>query len=315
MSDFKNNFSWSKSRDGCFKECEKKYYYNHYGFWNGWMNWSHEKTKRIYYLKKLAIKEIWIGQVVHEIIEWVLKKYRFGEHIGLSHAMAVLRKRLDTEYIVSKIKEYSGFSSKTTRLFEHEYEIEIDSYDKQKMFEYAGQCLLNFYNSDAFMEIRRTPVEDWILLEDFLKFDFEGSTVFLSVDFAMRKGDKIIMYDWKTGKERIADFDMQLMLYSLYVQEKFNTEPENIVAKVFNLSIDKVDDFLVDKSKLENAKNYMRESIQRMKGKLLNIEQNIARESDFEKVHPDDEITKYPCSRCNYKKICKGEWKEIAEND
>jgi hypothetical protein len=315
MENFKNEFSWSKSRDNCFRECERKYYYNHYGFWNGWMNWAHEKTKRIYYLKKISIKEVWIGQILHEIIEWILKKFRLGEHIGLSHAIAVLKKRLDSEYIISKIKEYSGFSSKTTKLFEHEYKIKIDSYEKQKLFEYAGQCLVNFYNSDTFMEIRKTPIEDWILLEDFLKFSFNNNKIFLSIDFAMKKNDKIILYDWKTGKERGADFDMQLMLYSMYIQEKFNIKPENIIAKIFNLSIDRVDDFFVNKIKIEKMKGYMEESIQRMKGKLLNIEQNIARESDFKKIYPDNEISKYPCSRCNYLKICKGKWKDIQDKE
>ena len=58
MTDFKNEFSWSKSRDNIFNECKKEYFFNHYGFWNGWDNHEEERIKKIYYLKQLKTKEI-----------------------------------------------------------------------------------------------------------------------------------------------------------------------------------------------------------------------------------------------------------------
>ena len=247
---------------------------------------------------------MWVGQVVHEIIEYVLKKFRDGEILSLDDSMSILRKKLDSGYTQSKLKEYSGFSSKLNKLFEHEYGIEITKNEKQRLFEFAGQCLMNFYNSDIFAEIKNTPKDDWLLLEDFLRFDFEGETVFLSIDFALKKEGKIILYDWKTGKERTSDFDLQMMLYSLYVKKRWGIGNENIVARVFNVSIDKVDNFVVNCDKLESAKNYMRRSIQKMKSKLVFPDYNQAREEDFKKVHLDSGY-KYPCNRCNFRKICK----------
>lgn len=302
MAEFKNEFSWSKSRDQVFRECKRKYFFNHYGFWGGWDKSKSERIKKIYYLKQLATKEIWIGQVIHNIIEYVLKKYKEGEKISLSHAIAILEKRLSSQYIASRIKDYGPFPSKILKLFEHEYKINISEAEKEKLFDYARNCVINFYNSDIFMDIRKSNINDWILLEDFLKFDFEGNTIFLSIDFAMKKGENIILYDWKTGRERTADFDMQIMLYSLYVSQRFNIAPDKIIARVFNLSIDKVDDFKVDYEKLENAKKYMRDSISEMKKRLDSIPENLASEGKFEKEES------YHCSRCNYEKVCKGEW-------
>ena len=36
MGDLANEFSWSRSRDGAFQECRRRYYYHYYGAWGGW---------------------------------------------------------------------------------------------------------------------------------------------------------------------------------------------------------------------------------------------------------------------------------------
>ena len=58
MADFKNKFSWSKSRDSIFRDCKRKYFFNYYGSWGGWEISSPERIKKIYYLKKINTKEI-----------------------------------------------------------------------------------------------------------------------------------------------------------------------------------------------------------------------------------------------------------------
>lgn len=295
---FKNEFSWSKSRDSLFKECPKKYYFNHYGFWNGWIASEDERVKRIYYLKKLNGKEVWVGSQVHGIIEFVLKRFRAGEEISLSHALSILRKRMESDFVMSKLGGYTGFNSKAHRFFEDEYGIEISEEVKQGLFNKANQCLRNFFNSDVFMEIRRTPIEDWITLEDFLSFDFSGNKIYLSIDFAMRKGGKVVLYDWKTGGERRSDYELQLSLYALYVAEKFGIMPEKIDAKMFYLAIDKIDSFDIDSGKLKETKDYIGASILEMKKLLSDISENQASEGEFRKSEG------YWCSRCSFRKVC-----------
>lgn len=304
---FINKFSWSKSRDESLKTCERKYYFNYYGYWNGWDRFADERTKKIYYLKKINSKEIWIGQVVHEIIEEILKNLKAKKETTLEESMLELKKKLDSGFTQSQLKKYTGFSSKLNKLFEHEYEIKITKEEKEKIFQKAGQCIINFYNSEILKEIKKAKKEDLLLVEDLLKFNFEGESIFLSIDFAMKKGNKIILYDWKTGKEKFQKFDLQMMLYSLYAKEKWGLENEQIIAKVFNVSIYQISEFKVNKEKLEKAKQYMKESIKHMKSKLLYPQYNKAREEDFKKIHEESE-NKYPCNKCNFKKICKGKW-------
>ena len=321
---FKNEFSWSKSRDGTFRECKRKYFFNHYGFWDGWIASEDDRVKRIYYLKKLATKELWMGSVVHEVIEIILRKFRVGEEISLGHALAILRKRMESDFAISKLKEYSGFMSKAHRFFEDEYGIEISEGERKGLAEKAEKCLRNFYNSDIFMEIRRTPVEDWVTLEDFLSFDFEGTKVYLSIDFAMKVGftpkgappaqvasagadkvGKVVLYDWKTGGERKADYKLQLSLYALYVSEKLGIPADKIKAKMFYLALGelgKVDSFEVDSEGLEDVREYLRASVLGMKKLLVDVTENEAVEEDFEKSEG------FWCSRCNFRKVCLEGW-------
>jgi hypothetical protein len=37
MAEFKNEFSWSKTRDEVFKTCPHQYWFAYYGYWNGWL--------------------------------------------------------------------------------------------------------------------------------------------------------------------------------------------------------------------------------------------------------------------------------------
>lgn len=300
--DFKNTFSWSKSRDSLFKECPRKYYYNYYGYWDGWSRDSSEKKKRLNYLKRLRTKEIWMGEKVHEVIEHVLRMFRDGEKIGLGHAIAIFRRKMYSELAQSLAKGYTGFHSKIMKLFEHEYDIGLSDPDFNDIVGRGERCIENFYNSDTFIAIRRTPLKDWMFLEDFLNFDFEEVCVYLSIDFALRKDGKIILYDWKTGRERLLEFDMQMTLYSLFVTEKFDINPEDIVAKVYNLNIDKEDEFVIDEEKMIDIKRYMRKSIMEMREVLVDVGENIAKEEDFLCEEG------FGCSRCNFRKVCFGEW-------
>jgi len=36
MSEIRNEFSWSKSRDEIFQTCPRQYYFNYYGYWGSW---------------------------------------------------------------------------------------------------------------------------------------------------------------------------------------------------------------------------------------------------------------------------------------
>jgi len=298
MDDFKNEFSWSKSRDYLFNECKRKYYLNHYGSWNGWDWNASEELKEIYMLKNLISKEIWIGQVVHGIIKTVLFRLKSGEEILLSYALSLLRKKLDKDYNNSISKLYKEMPKKIVGLFEHEYETLIPKDKWNKLFKMAEECLINFYNSDIYRKIKNTPVVNWVFLEDLLNFNFEGTKIYLSMDFAIKEGNKIIIYDWKTGRERDINNEIQLVCYALFVLNKWDISTENIIAKIYNLRINKIDEIIINSDQIEKIQEYMRKSISGMQELLKDKENNIAEEENFP-------INRGPlCSYCKFKKIC-----------
>src|SRR5213595_837965 len=78
MAELANEFSWSRSRDGAFQECKRKYYYHYYGAWGGWDAAASEEVRRLYILKQLASRQQWAGRVVHDAIEMALHAFAQG---------------------------------------------------------------------------------------------------------------------------------------------------------------------------------------------------------------------------------------------
>jgi len=136
------------------------------------------------------------------------------------------------------------------------------------------------------------------VLEDFLSFNFEGNTIYLSIDFAMLKDGKIMIYDWKTGAEYSDDASLQLTGYALYCQERYEAPIERIQAHIINLTSNTETVLEVDANKIDDIKNYMRKSISEMKDLLDNEKENKASEENFEKNKSGY------CNRCNYRSVC-----------
>ncbi len=278
-----DDFSWSKSRDEIFNYCLRKYYYQYYGS-KGEV--SDLKILQLKVLKGLRAKELWVGNLVHEMVQYLLVNYKVGRRLHLTELLKLLRVRFDFYYNFSIKKNYRELFGQGG-FFEHEYCLE---FDKEELFKYAEKCLINFFNSDAFKFIKES--KDWLFIEDLLTFDFEGEMVWLKIDFAVREGDKIILFDWKTGKERDVEMDVQLGCYALYVMQKFKVS--NVIFRKYNLNLDKEDVYNVDAELISRIKAYMRESIGSMKEMHECSENSFVRTEDLKK-----------CGYCNYKKVCR----------
>ena len=300
MTEFKNEFSWSKSRDELFNECKKRYYFEKYGCWGGWKSNASKKIKELYLLKNLSNRYIWIGQVVHDVIHYLLIQLKAGNDVSLSYLLLRLKNRLKEDYNCSKSGLYKKYPKKCG-LREHEYNLLILKDEWDKLFDYAEKCITNFYNSDVLRDIKKRKISDWLFLEDFLSFNFEDTKVYLRIDFAIRNEDnKIILYDWKTGKERDVEMDVQLTCYALYVMQKWDLNPEDIIVNRYNVALDKPDEFKITKEMIDKIKDHMRKSINSMSNHLIDKLNNTPKEeSEFPKTE-----NKYLCANCNFKKIC-----------
>ncbi len=65
-------------------------------------------------------------------------------------------------------------------------------------------------------DIRNTPRERWILIEDIRAFEFEGTPIYAAPDFGYwTREDRLALVDWKTGSPDPDGTAIQLAGYAL----------------------------------------------------------------------------------------------------
>ncbi|HEX7786523.1 MAG TPA: PD-(D/E)XK nuclease family protein [Methylomirabilota bacterium] len=301
MADLANEFSWSRTRDNAFQECRRRYYYQYYGAWGGWAADSDPLVRRLYILKQLATRQMWAGRLVHEAIERALLALRDGH--GLSEASLIEHtvRQMREEWKGSRDGVYRE-SPKRPSLFEHEYAVAIRDTEWQALRDHVVRCLRNFHRLAVLGEIKRTPTERWIFIEDIGSFPFEGTRVFTAPDFGYwSHADRLQLLDWKTGGGG-DDASLQLGGYALYALEVLGVDPARVDLHEVNLREAKVTTHPWDAASLDRVREHIRLSVRSMKAYLKDPDRNLAEESGFEKTE-DLRI----CRWCNFRAVCRPE--------
>ena len=125
MNEFRNEFSWSKSRDEIFRTCPRQYYFNYYAFWGGWQQNADERTKQIYILKNLKNRYLWKGDHIHRCIKHTLKNLQRGIAVlDVDEIISITIDKMRDDFRSSKNKRYLTHL-KSCALFEHEYDVDL----------------------------------------------------------------------------------------------------------------------------------------------------------------------------------------------
>ena len=99
MTELKNEFSWSKSRDEVFRTRPRQYWFAYYGYWNGWLENAPERTRQIYILKNIKNRHIWAGERVHECIQRSLINFtKVAEENNAENVLVIHDKKLADLY-------------------------------------------------------------------------------------------------------------------------------------------------------------------------------------------------------------------------
>ncbi len=298
MAAFENKFSWSKSRDEKFRECQRQYYYHHYGSWGGWDASAPAKTRELYILKNLKSRHMWVGEIVHHTIETALKNYVSMRQMNLEKYLADMTARMRSEFRGSRDKVYRK-AKKTVGLFEHEYDTKTPDSKWVEIHETAKRCLTNFVNVIFPRLAKPVPVENWKLIETMQEFDFEGTLIYVKIDFAFMDEEGLKIVDWKTGKSEDVDNEIQLDCYGLFSRDYFKIPATSIKTVEANVNIAKENVRQMIEAKMDFAKHYLRNSIAGMKRALKDEAKNIAEEDHF--PFTENQMT---CRYCNFKKVC-----------
>lgn len=295
----KNEFSWSISRYNAFEECKRKYYLGYYGYWGGWQRGADKFTRETYVLRNLKNKYLWVGSVVHDTIQNILENLREGTYLPIETVLKNVRKRIKEDWIDSKQGKYWVNPKKYCGLVEDEYYEGLSEKDIDDILQEIEKYIGNFYKSKYFEIAKDLDDDQWLPVEEYANFMFEGTKVYVKIDFAYKPAPQsIIIVDWKTGQEEIID-DLQLTCYSMYSAEKWNVSPDKINAVYFFLSDMDEKIIKIDDEKIKRGRSIIRENIENMKNMLDDEENNIANIEKFPRT-TDKKI----CGYCNYKRVC-----------
>jgi len=301
MSIFKNEFSWSISRDRVFQTCPRQYYFNYYGYWGGWEINAPQRVKQIYVLKQLKNRHMWTGEKVHDCIKHSLTNLRRGISVlDVDQIIDITLNQMREEFRSSREKRYR-IKPKTCALFEHEYEMPISDDDWKKTADNMELCLRNFYASETFNMLKELPRRMWLEVEDFSSFNLNNTKIWAVLDCSFRTEDGgVTIIDWKTGRKMSEDVSMQLSCYAMYAMEKWGIDPENVKLIEYNLLANQGADFNISGSEIQNAKAYIKGSIADMQSLLVDVGENVPKDEEaFQKVE-DDRVK----AECKFRKVC-----------
>jgi hypothetical protein len=308
VADLVNEFSWSRTRDGVFQECRRRYYLHYYGSWGGWDAESDPRTRRLYVLKQLGTRQMWAGRLVHEAIERALLTLRDGFALSEASLIDHTVRQMRQEWKGSRAGIYHQIP-KRAGLFEHEYAVPIKDTEWQALRDHVIRCLRNFHRLPLLAGIKATPTDRWVLIEDIRSFTFEDTTIYAAPDFGFWQGEppaRLQLVDWKTGGNG-SDASLQLAGYALYARETLGVDPSRTDLIEVNLREGKVTSHPCDGAAIERVREHIRLSVRSMKAYLRDAARNLGVEDDFERTE-DRRI----CRWCNFRAVCRPELPSFA---
>lgn len=301
MSARTNEFSWSHSRHEIFQTCLKRYYFGYYAAWGGWDAAAPARARELYRLKRLSTRAQWAGHHAHQAIEYLLKEARRDPDGALAAAAAPRQlERMRREFRDSRAGANRLDPVHVPGLFEHEYQIDVPDEEWKATVERVSAALRNFLASDLWRELRALPDEAFLGVERRAHFLLDGLKVFAVPDLAVRRGGRVVLYDWKTGAADLEEHRTQLGIYALLAADRWTAAPEEIEAVVYHPVLDRRETFAYSAADLETLRDFIRDSADEMLFPLENPETNAAGNGEAF----DCTASEAPCKTCPFLRAC-----------
>jgi len=297
-------YAWSDSRMKTLRECARKYWFNYYASWEGWLKNAPPRKKQAYLLKHLSTRHMWPGSIVHNVIENVIKTYKSTDKwIPLVEARELGLKQLKLGWKSSTRKEWKN-NPKSVNLYEHYYSGGLSKEETDRCKDIVLDCITGFYNCRMAKIIRSLKKDDWVALEDFQSFNMDdGSEVSVKIDCGFKYNGKIYLLDWKTGKINDSVLD-QLTTYSMYALKKGFTKKlsDIVIVPVYLIMVAEIGDSAI--VELSVTKDKLLSHAATIKNESIILRQSHEHKEDEEYFKMTDNLNN--CKYCNFKEICPG---------
>lgn len=245
--DFKNDLSFSASREAMLDRCSRQFYYAVYLMWNGWWNRNKKPEPRraaAYNAKHATTEAALAGSIVHIMAEWAINQAkrdtsffsRFGGREGIrDHMHSMAGRRID-EALAQARSQIRGSPKKWTQLVSINNGGEADeawlrdrvrtridalcaedeAWDNEPTPEGAPRPHINLLVRAVNAADRVVHCEE--LIEWNIWTTFGQVKAFLKHDLVMRsprEPSTCTIVDWKTGKDHDENGE-QLDFYSAW---------------------------------------------------------------------------------------------------
>jgi hypothetical protein len=289
---------WSISRDKRLRDCHRKYWLFHFGSRGGQLPGAPRDKRELFVLRSLRTRYMWVGEVVHQLIELALGAWRRGEEAPVDALVERGTRTMRAHYAESVQGVYWDKPMRALGLVEHEYNEAIAREEWRAQRDKMERCIRNFFALDLVQQIRRTPMWRWLAVESLGSFELEGATIVVRPDFAWRdEQDRIVLVDWKTGMPREEDEDLQLGVYGIFARRAWGSDADHCRATNVYLANGEVREQSIGAAHLEAAERAIRASLESMR--------QLAGASETPDIAAfpmtDDTST---CSRCGFRRAC-----------
>lgn len=304
MADIKLQFAWSASRIKTLRECARKYWYNYFCAWEGWLAYADKEKREAYLLKNLTSFPMYVGTIVHNVIENCINQFKTtGKWPILESSKEKVIKLLRQGWSESKNKDWQK-NAKKTNFFEMYYNQMPDQNKLASFKAKAIKCIEAFYKCDLFKTMDSLQPEQWVSVEEFQKFKMAtGEEVTVKLDCAFKDNGKLYIIDFKTGKPNDNIIE-QVVTYSMYaLKMKWITKLEEIIIIPAFLSYfedDPIGSFPI----ISITKSQIQQQVDIIKREyplLVKAHENRENRELFEMT---DNLNR--CIYCNFKGVCPG---------
>ena len=296
----RNELSWSLSKARIFEECPRRFYYQYYFSQVGYAPDAPEEARLALEMKRIKGLDMWVGEVVHQTIQWALEQTHLGKAPTKEEAIAETRRLLSDGWRCSKLELWRKQpDDRHPALFEHYYGVEVGAAATDRLKNKAFTSIGNFMDSEVLKRITSFTSDCWLPIEKFASFRMNGILFFIKFDFALKDEMKLTVYDWKTGKPNREE-SRQLACYALYTSTKWGVPLQNVTVCAVHLQPElEACERCVDEADIEEAQAFVKQSFNAMVKCLHNPVRNIAVMEDFPMSG-----NLLRCARCNFKGIC-----------
>jgi len=198
-----NHLVWSAHRVKTLAQCERRYYFQHIGSWQGWDASSPLQSQCAYRLKWLTTPQLEIGNIVHNQIRVIFEKALSGWPILPAIEIQIAQEQFRDFITHSAQRHLEDLTAKQRKLFLHEMGKSLSADDMTKYEAWIEQLLEKFF---GFSDVKQLLADPTPLLVEYLdppgfKIGYElevparprTDAVFIDPD------NTVVVADWKSG--------------------------------------------------------------------------------------------------------------------